>query len=368
VVTNSFSSIKYKYEKISFEIFVPFTGASKNQTTDLLKVFNQIYANMNKNIFRLMLLLIISVGLLTTAAAQSKAAKKAAKTPAVFEVNLPISVTDKKKQFVSGLTREDFIVLENGRRQKVTLFADEKNSTPIYVGVLMDTSPSMRAKMDFIKEAAKNLVYSLTRLRKDKAAFLTFDHEINLRQEFTGNIDLLVGAIDGVKETGQQNSLYDAIYQFCDERLRNAPGRRAIIVISDGKDTFSRAELKDVIDIAQRTETVIFIVSTNDRSLGTIQNVKAETVKDMDDEFLLQLTAETGGATFFASSTLELDKAFAGILKELHSQYTLTYRPSNQKYDRKERKIKVRLADGKKNKVYKIRTKTKYRAVKESLK
>ncbi len=323
---------------------------------------------MNKTISCLMLLLIISVGLLTTVTAQSKSAKKSVKDPAVLEVRLPISVINKKKQFVSGLTGRDFIVLENGRRQKVTSFTDEKNSPPIYVGVLMDTSPSTRAKLDFTKDGIKSLVYSITRLRKDKAAFMTFDHEVKLRQDFTDKIDLLDAAIDRVNESGQQNSLYDAIYQFCDEKLRNAPGRRAIIVISDSKDTFSRAKLRDAIDIAQRTETAIFIVSTNDNSLKSVNNVETATVKDASDEFLLQLTAETGGAAFFVNSTLEIEKAFAKIMQEIRSQYIFTYRPKNQRYNGKERKIKVRLADKKKNKEYKIRTKTKYRVLKAGLK
>jgi Ca-activated chloride channel family protein len=323
---------------------------------------------MDKDIFRLMLLLIISVGLLTTVTAQGKLAKKLVKTPVVFDVHLPISVTDKKKQFVSDLTSEDFIVLENGRRQKPAFFTNGEKNPPIYVGVMMDTSPSMQTKMNFIKEATKNLAYSITRLRKDKAAILTFDHEIKLRQSFTDNIDLLDRAIDGIKEIGQQNSLYDAVYQFCDDNLWKVNGRRVIVVITDGKDTSSRAKLKDVIDIAQRTETVIFIVSTNSSFLKATSNVKGRTDKDTDDKFLLQLADETGGTMFFVSDILELDKAVAKISKEIHSQYIFTYRPTNQRYDGKERKIKVRLTDEKKNKVYKIRTKTKYRAVKKSLK
>ncbi len=321
---------------------------------------------MNKNIFHLKILLIISFGLLQIVAAQNKSTKDTAATSAVFEVHLPIFVVNEKKELIYGMTRDDFIVLENGRRQKVTLFNDEKNNLPFYIGVLMDTSPSMAGKMTFVKRAASDFLYTVVRLRKDKAAFMTFDKEINLIQDFTDKIDLLDKAVDKVKKVGQQNSLYDAVYQFCDEKLRNAPGSRMMVIISDGKDNFSRANLKDAIDIAQRTETVIFVISTNDNSSLSTPNPKNRKIKNPNDDVLLKLVTETGGAAFFVNDLLSLEKSFISILKNIRSQYVFTYRPTNQKYDGKERKIKVRLADVKKNKIYKIRTKTKYRMVKKS--
>ncbi|MCY7347813.1 MAG: VWA domain-containing protein, partial [Pyrinomonadaceae bacterium] len=145
-----------------------------------------------------------------------------------FEVRLPVTVNDKKKKknLVAGLTRGDFAVFEDGVQQEVTFFSDEKSNPPVYVGVLMDTSPSTAGKMKFSKEAAKNFIYTVTRLRKDKAAFMTFDHEVNLRQDFTDKLDLLDKSVDLVKKVGSQTALYDAIWQFSDEKLRNAPGRR----------------------------------------------------------------------------------------------------------------------------------------------
>ena len=170
-----------------------------------------------------------------------------------FEVRLPITVSQgKKNPLVTGLSKNDFVVLEDGIPQEITFFSDEKNNPPVYVGVLMDTSPSTAGKMGFSKEAAKNFIYTVTRLRKDKAAFMTFDHEVVLRQDFTDKLDLLDKAVDKVNKTGSQTALYDAVWEFSDEKLRTAPGRRVIVLITDGDDTFSRAELKDAIDIAQR--------------------------------------------------------------------------------------------------------------------
>src|SRR5919202_1958672 len=120
----------------------------------------------------------------------------------------------------------------------------------------MATSSSTAGKLGFEKEAAKNFLYEAVRVRKDQAAFVTFDDDVTLRQDFTKNLDLLEKAIDGVKKPGTQTSLYDAVWQFCDEKMRSASStRRALVIISDGDDTYSRAHIEDAIKIAQKTDT-----------------------------------------------------------------------------------------------------------------
>ena len=286
-----------------------------------------------------------------------------------FEVRLPVTVSQgKKNPLVTGLSKNDFVVLEDGVPQEITFFSDEKTNPPVYVGVLMDTSPSTAGKMGFSKEAAKNFIYTVTRLRKDKAAFMTFDHEVVLRQDFTDKLDLLDKAVDKVSKTGSQTALYDAVWEFSDEKLRTAPGRRVIVLITDGDDTFSRAELKDAIDIAQRTETTIFGISTKAGFLGSVPGVEAGTVKDAGDKYLTRLCEETGGEAFFTGDMLALEKAFKRISEELQGQYILTYKPANQNYDGRERKIEVQFTNREMQKKYDIRTKASYRAIKDSLK
>lgn len=328
-----------------------------------------------KNTFRLVYFTILLSAFSLAAAAQTPQPSPpiivedggAVKT---FEVRLPVTVNDKKKKkdLVSGLTRGDFAVFEDGVQQEVTFFSDEKTNPPVYVGVLMDTSPSAAGKLKFSKEAAKNFIYTVTRLRKDKAAFMTFDHEVNLRQDFTDKLDLLDKSVDKVTKIGSQTALYDAVWQFSDEKLRNAPGRRVIVVITDGDDTFSRAELKDAIDIAQRTETTIFAISTKAGFLGSVPGVDAGTVRDKGDKYLSQLCEETGGEVFFTGDMVELERAFMKISQELRSQYIITYRPVNQNYDGRERKVEVRFTDKNKDKDYRIRAKKSYRAIKDGLK
>jgi Ca-activated chloride channel homolog len=286
-----------------------------------------------------------------------------------FEVRLPVTVKDKKKNLVTGLKKEDFEVFEDGVRQDVTFFRDERlNPSDLYIGILMDTSPSTAGKIRFSKEAAKNFIYTVTRIRKDKAAFMTFDHEINLLQDFTDKLDALGRAVDSVKKTGSQTALYDAIWQFSEEKLRNAPGRRVIVVITDGDDTFSRASIEDAIDIAQRTETTIFAISTKAGFLGSVPGVDAGTVKDEGDKLLDRLCRETGGEAFYSGDMLALERALDKVAKEFRGQYIVTYRPANQEYDNRKRKIEVRFTDKQKADDYKIRTKTEYRAIKDALK
>jgi len=284
-----------------------------------------------------------------------------------FEVRLPVTVTQ-KKELVAGLTRGDFAVFEDGIQQEVTFFTSDKLNPPVFVGVLMDTSPSTAGKLAFSKEAAKNFLYTVVRLRKDKAAFMTFDHQVTLHQDFSDKLDLLDDAVDKIKKTGSQTALYDAVWTFSDEKLRNVPGRRVIVLITDGDDTFSRAELQDAIDIAQRTETTIFGISTKAGFLGSVPGVEAGTVKDKGDKLLTQLCEATGGEAFFTGDILALERAFKRISQELQGQYIITYRPANQNYDGRERKIEVRFTDPQKTKKYDIRTKKSYRAVRDSLK
>jgi Ca-activated chloride channel family protein len=284
-----------------------------------------------------------------------------------FEVRLPVTVSEKKDRLVPGLQRGDFAVFEDGVPQEITFFSDESTNPPVFVGVLMDTSPSTAGKLGFSKEAAKNFIYTVTRLRKDKAAFMTFDNEITLHQDFTDKLDLLDRAVEKVKRTGSQTAMYDAIWHFSDEKLRNVPGRRVIVLITDGEDTFSRAELIDAVDIAQRTETTIFGISTKAGFLGSVPGVEAGTVKDKGDKLLTQLCEQTGGQVFFTGDMLELERAFKRISEELRGQYILTYRPANQNYDGRDRKIEVRFTDRTKADKYKIRTKSSYRAVRDVL-
>ncbi len=321
---------------------------------------------------RLILLIVAFVGV-----SQAQQAKPTSTPPAIGQdpesieikirrVRLPITVLDKKGQLVPGLTQSDFIVLEDKVAQQIETFDDDiGNAMPLYVAVLMDTSPSTLGRLKFQQESAMNFIHTVVRPRRDRVLFATFDHEVNLRQDFTDKLDLLDRAVRGVKKVGDKTALYDAIWQFCDEKLRSVAGRRVLVVVTDGEDTFSRSDIRDAIDIAQRTETTIFAISTKGGFISTVPGVEVGQVKDAKDRALTTLAEETGGVAFFSGDMLTLERSFTRIAKELRAQYLVTYKPSNESYDGSYRKIEVKLAPGRKD--MKVRTKHGYKAIADSV-
>lgn len=280
-------------------------------------------------------------------------------------VNLPVSVLDKKDVPVTNLTQSDFVIYEDKKPQTIDSFAAESNNLPLYVAVLMDTSSSTTGKLKFQQEAAKNFIYTTARVRKDKVAFASFDDDIDLKQDFTDKLDLLDKAIDSIKKPGAQTALYDAIYQFCDEKMRGVKGLRALVVITDGDDTYSRATMREAIEMAQATETMVFAISTKAGTAGVVPGVESGTVKDSGDKILDRLCEETGGRAFFTGDILALERSFTRIARELRSQYMITYRPTNQRFDGSQRKIEVKLAQKKDN--LKVRAREGYIASRDAL-
>lgn len=287
-------------------------------------------------------------------------------TTFIRRVRLPITVMDKKGQFVSGLSQADFLVLEDKLPQRIETFSDDLGQdSQLYVAVLMDTSPSTAGKLRFEQESAMNFIQTVVRPRKDRVLFATFDHEIALKQDFTDKLDLLDRAVFGVKKLGTQTALYDAVWQFCDEKLRSVSGRRVLVVITDGEDTYSRADLRDAIDIAQRTETTIFAISTKAGLAGAVPGVQMGQVHGKADNNLVKLAEETGGMAFFTGDMLALEKSFTRINKELRAQYLVTYKPTNDRYDGSFRRIEVKLATSRDG--LKVRTKHGYKAIADSV-
>jgi len=284
----------------------------------------------------------------------------------IRRVRLPITVTDKKGQFVSGLSAGDFLITEDKVPQQIDSFtSEENNNLPLYIGVLMDTSPSTAGKLKFEQESAMNFIQTVVRPRKDRVLFATFDDQITLRQDFTDRLELLDRAVFAIKKTGEKTALYDAVWQFCDEKMRSAQGRRALVIITDGVDTYSRADINDAIDIAQRTETTLFAISTKAGLLGAVPGVDSGQVRDKADKDLERLCDETGGTALFTGDMLALERAFTKVARELRTQYLITYKPTNNQYDGSYRRVDVKLTNGHEN--LKLRTKKGYKALADSV-
>src|SRR4029077_10470558 len=242
------------------------------------------------------------------------------------------------------LGQGDFLILEDKVPQQIDSFTSEQNNNlPLYVGVLMDTSPSTAGKLKFEQESAMNFIQTVVRPRRDRVLFATFDDKITLRQDFTDRLELLDRAVFAVNKTGEKTALYDAIWQFCDEKMRSAQGRRALVIITDGDDTYSRADINDALDIRHRPEPPPFTISTKAGLSAVVPGVEAGTVRDRGDKGLERLCDETGGAAFFTGDMLALERSFTKIARELRSQYLITYKSSNNLYDGTYRRVEVRM-------------------------
>lgn len=255
-------------------------------------------------------------------------------------VNLPVSVFDKKGRIVTDLTLEHFEVYEDGEPQRI-LSLGRENELPLNLGVLMDASNSVRPKLKFEKDAAMNFLDAVVRRGQDLALFAIFNSKVELLQDFTDNLEDLRDAIYSV-QAGGATALYDAIYRVCEEKMPTAPGRRALVVLTDGEDTASYHTIEEAIDMAQKAEVSIYgIGTTNAGPFGVTRGIKGAP----GSKELIRLTEETGGKAYFPSDLDELDKIFADIGAELRGQYLLFYVSTNQARDGKFRKIEVKIVN-----------------------
>jgi Ca-activated chloride channel homolog len=274
------------------------------------------------------------------------------------EVTLPIIVTDKDGRFVSNLTQENFEVFEDKKPQKISGF-QAATDLPLYIGILMDTSGSVKGKLKFEKEATISFLQTVLRRRKDQALFVTFDSTVEMRQDFTDDLNLLTNAINPVKASGN-TALYDAVYRVCEEKMFNVPTpRKVIVVISDGADTTSDHTLEQAIELAQRNEVVVFGISTKGAGFFGIEGGQ---LQNEDDKELRRLCEETGGEIAFPGNYLDLERAFANINTKSRRYYLLAYDPQEPERPGY-RKIEVKLV-GRKD--LKLRTRKGYNVAKRS--
>lgn len=250
----------------------------------------------------------------------------------VETVNLLVSVHDKDTgKFVTQLTAEDFEVFEDGVRQRVSNFS-QQTDLPLSIALLVDTSSSVKIKLGFEKEAAADFVYSVLR-PSDHALLLEFDTGVTLLHDFTSNPNDLVREIDGLR-AGGSTALYDAIFVVSEQKMIEADGRKALVILSDGADVTSHSTYEDALRMAFRAEAAIYAISTT--RFGA----------DIDhegDNALKQLTQNTGGRAYFPYSVSELSEAFQAINEELRNQYNLAYVPTNKAKDGTFRRLEVKV-------------------------
>jgi VWFA-related protein len=266
-------------------------------------------------------------------------------------VNVLTTVTDKKNRLVTNLTKDDFRIFEDDKPQDIRFFSRETD-LPLRIGILIDTSNSIRERLSFEQDAAIDFLNAAVRPGKDLAFVETFDMEPQLIQDYTDDMEKLSNAIRGVK-AGGVTSLYDAVFSSCKDKMLIFPPpepylRRVQIIISDGQDNKSVHTQDEALSMAERAEVTIYAISTN-RS-GS---------EGRGDKALHKLADGTGGHAFLPFEAGDLAADFEEIGHELRSQYSLAYVSSNAAHDGTFRQITVKPV----NKNLNVRAKAGYFAL-----
>jgi len=292
-----------------------------------------------------------------SALAQSPA-PSAAPTPPPFRLEVDVDVVsvtavvyDKAGKFVRGLGPKDIEVLEDGVRQDVSYFREAAGAgaerIPLSVVLVLDCSGSMRHNMHFLQEAAINFVGKLEDV--DSALVVSFNESVKGSTEFTGDTSRLEQFVESLEAWGG-TSLYDAIHYGL-ERVKNQPGRKAIVVFTDGADTTSSMKEQEVVDYARSVEATVYCIGFRGESGLLARSPRG---------FLRRISQETGGSFFFPDKIGELIKIFNDISDELHNHYLLAYTPRRPP-DGTWREISVRLLN---NKDAEVRVRKGYFAIK----
>jgi Ca-activated chloride channel homolog len=263
-------------------------------------------------------------------------------------VSLPASVMDRRHKFVTDLNQTDFEVLEDGKKQQVTLFF-RQTDLPLRIGMLLDTSNSIRERLHFEKDAAIDFLYNVIRRGKDQAFLMTFDNEPEIIQDFTGDLDQLSSVIQQ-QNAGGGTALNDAIYT-ASQKLAGAPPatgpnediRRVLVLISDGDDNLSDHALSDAIEIADKSGVSIYSISTNNDWVTADTPTPEKLHLSEGDKILAQYSDETGGRVFFPYRIDDLAQSFLDIGNELRSQYLIGYPPPYTQEDGQFHTIQVRV-------------------------
>ncbi|HYR45169.1 MAG TPA: VWA domain-containing protein [Terriglobia bacterium] len=251
----------------------------------------------------------------------------------VDRVNVLFTVANRRGEFITHLGRDDFSVFEDEEIQNVSNFSIEAE-LPLNIAFLIDSSGSIRDKLGFERQAAARFFHSAVRRGKDHVLVMSFDTTATLLQDYTDNPALLTEAVQKIIPGGA-TSLYQAVFEAAAHRLAERPGRRIIIILSDGMDNSSHVPLGKTLEAAQKNDVIIYAVSTNGIDHSDPQDRK------IGDAILKHLAEETGGRALCPTRMQDLAASFTRIMEELRSQYSLAYGPTNTLRDGTYRHIRI---------------------------
>jgi Ca-activated chloride channel family protein len=247
-------------------------------------------------------------------------------------VNVFVTVTDEHGAPVAGLKKEDFKLLEDAKPQTISVF-DKESGLPLSIVLDIDTSLSTRKDLPLELSSARRFAHAILR-PIDALSLYGFSEIVNEVVPFTSDLKTIDHGIDRVR-VGSATALYDALYLGA-QALEARKGRKVLVVITDGGDTVSRVDYKQAVRSAQEAEAIVYSI--------IVVPIEASAGRDIGGEHaLIQISEDTGGKYFYATSVPQLDDAFRKISDELRTQYLLAYYPSQRLSNSSFRRIEVKV-------------------------
>jgi len=264
---------------------------------------------------------------------------------AIEVTTIAATVFDKDGKIVAGLGRDAFEIFEDGERQRVTQFTNER--VPIGLGVLLDISDSMYGeRIQNARATVDRFLFGLL-APADQFFIVAFNHQVHVLTDWTSTPDVVRSALEGIKPWGA-TAVYDAVLRALPIIDRRSRQRAALLIISDGDDTASDATMREVRSALVRSDAFVYAIAIDPKDRRAI-NAKT------NPEALREITNESGGRTEVVSTSEELTAAAARIAEELNNQYVLGY-TSPKGADGKFHSIRVHALGGE----YRVRARSGY--------
>ncbi len=247
-------------------------------------------------------------------------------------VNVFVTVLDQNGAPVSNLTKDNFQLLEDGEPQQIAVF-NRESELPLSIVMAIDTSLSTRKDLKLELESARRFAHAILR-PVDRLALYDFSEVVHEIVPFTASLRQIDMGISGIR-SGAATAMYDALY-LASDALQERRGRKVIVIITDGGDTVSHTSYQEALREAQQAEAIVYSI--------IIVPIESSAGRDIGGEHaLIQLSQDTGGKHFYASSLPQLDEAFRKISDELRTQYLLAYYPSRRYSESDYRRIDIRV-------------------------
>jgi Ca-activated chloride channel homolog len=300
---------------------------------------------------RLLLALLIGSGALASVAQQPETTLKVD----VKLVNVFVTVTDGHGAPVSNLQKENFRLKEDGKEQKIAIFSRE-SALPLSIVLALDTSLSTKKDLPLEQASAHKFAHTIVR-PQDGLAVYKFSEVVSEVVPFTSDLKRIDSGIDRI-HNGAATALYDMIF-LGSQALGSRQGRKVMVVITDGGDTFSQVDYKQALRAAEEAEAIVYSI--------IVVPIEASAGRETGGEHaLIQMAEDTGGKYYYASSLPQLDEAFRKISAELRTQYLLAYYPSQRYSESEFRRVQVDLTNPPAGGPYQARHRTGYFTTKDS--